>query len=159
MILRKANPDHLRKIIDLYRGKSKEEIQSIKPKWAYGLNESHQLKSFEGYSIFFVNTLDLIRKVQWGEMGSKKLNPVVLFTGAEASDFRIAKALDHWSKSLFIDPPELVLGGSGGIYIADGRHRSIAAFHLGEETIPVAVPDEQIQEVSLIIGLKRLGVV
>lgn len=154
MKLHKANSKQYLHTISIYKNKNIKEIRSIKIRWAHGSNKEHYFEYLENHSVFMVKTKELINKIDFGEMGFKKLNPHVLFNGTIVSDGRIAKALEHWEKNNFMDPPILALKSSN-LYIVNGRHRTIVAFHLGEKTIPVAIPNDQINEIGQILNLNN----
>lgn len=143
-------------MIDLYRDKEITEIQKIKARWACGTNKKHALyplRKSEGYKIYYVELNQLIRLADFGEMMYKKLNPKKLFTRIYERDFRIVKVLDRWNKKGYIDPPELCLTNLGKLSFNDGRHRTIAAFHVGEEKIPVVVHSSLVDKISQLVNL------
>lgn len=149
-------PKDVLEIIDLYRGKKLIEIQKIKARWACGTHKKHSLYPVcktEGYNIFYVDLRELIGSADFGEMMYEKLNPRKLFTRIYERDFRIAKVLDRWNKGGYIDPPELCLNHLGAISFNDGRHRAIAAFHLGEKRMPVAIHSSLVNRISQLINL------
>lgn len=154
MKIRKVNFKSVSKFIDTYRKMNSCELNMIKAKWAVGDKRSKMFNDPEGYSIFLVNIEELISKVDFGEMGFEKMNPSKLFTNVDISDFRIAKILEHWRNGGYVDPPALYLNSFNQLYISDGRHRTISAFHLGEKNIPVAVPCSLIEDVAKKINLK-----
>ncbi|MCF6276713.1 MAG: hypothetical protein L3J07_02570 [Candidatus Magasanikbacteria bacterium] len=146
--------------IDSYKNKSLFEINKIIVKWAYGTNKKYLSKYYKliglkDYSIYLVNTKELINKADFGEMGHTKLKPDILFNGIDERDFRIAKLLEHWGDGGFIDPPEIFINNLPNISFNDGRHRTIVAFHLGEKEIPVIIHNTLIEKISSITKLNK----
>lgn len=157
MRIKKAQlPKEVLEMINLYRDKELAEIQKIKARWACGAYKKHAfypIRKSEGYKIYYVELKGLIKLADFGEMIYKKLNPKKLFNGIYERDFRIVKVLDQWSKKGFIDPPELCLTHLGKLSFNDGRHRTIVAFHVGEERIPVVVHSSLVDKISRLISL------
>lgn len=159
MIIRKAEfPEELKEFVNFYRNKKLYETNKIKARWACGENIKHlfsiSTSSLQDYSIFFVKIRDLINGIDFGEMKGIALNPKVLFNGVDERDWRIAKILNHWEKCEYIDPPEICMDCySQNIDFSDGRHRTIAAFHLGEEKIPVIIHYTLFKNISSILEL------
>lgn len=142
--------------IESYKKMTNSELKTVKVRWAFGDNKKRILSNLEDYSFYSVDTKELIKKVDFGEMGLKKMNPYKLFTNVDASDYRIAKILKHWIGGGYIDPPILCFKSSNKFYIADGRHRTITAHHLGEKYIPVAIHKTFLKQISEIIYLKKI---
>ena len=141
----------------------REEIKKISVKWACGINKRFLTKSAprsaNGYRVFYIDLNQLIHLGNFGEMDGVELAPHHLFTGGEKRDYRVAKVLYHWSNDGYIDPPEIYPSNrSQKISFTDGRHRTIAAFHIGEKQIPVLIHKSFIQEMSRIITLTILRV-
>lgn len=154
MKIKKADSKKASRLIGFYMKMGPRELKMINVKWAVGDKINHILNDFEDYSFFYVNLEELIKKVDFGEMGFKKMNPNELFTDVDVSNFRIAKILKQWRNGGYIDPPSLCLDSFNKLYISDGRHRTIGAFHLGETNIPVAVPSSLVKDVSMQLDLK-----
>jgi len=150
MHIRKAQLAH--DVLNTYRNKTLSEISSIKVLWACGINEKHSLNTgrhlSDGYQLFYVDIKELVNLSEFGEMGHARLNPHQLFSGIDGQDLRIARILDHWNKGGYIDPPEIYFSNSQKLGFSDGRHRTIAAFHLGVEKIPVIMHLSSIDKVS-----------
>ncbi len=153
-------PKEVLAMINLYKGKKSTEIRAIKARWACGAYKKyslHPVLETEGCEVFYVNLGELIKSADFGEIMYEKLNPKKLFTNIYERDFRVVKVLDQWNKKGYIDPPELCLNYLGMISFGDGRHRTIAAFHLGEERIPVVVHASLVDKISQLINLDSMG--
>ncbi len=148
--------------INFYRNKNIQEIKKIKPQWACGTNKNRLhdkgLSSAEGYKLYYVELAKLIEIADFGEMMYEKLNPQELFTGVDERDFRVAKALNHWSKNGYMDPPDICLNHLGEISFGDGRHRTLTAYHLGEGYIPVMVHQSLVKRISAIINISKVKI-
>jgi hypothetical protein len=72
------------------------------------------------------------------------LDPRLLWDQPRVVNDKVAGVLAHWEAQRFMDPPEIWLDARRGIRIRSGRHRTLVAHHLGEQTIPVAVPGDAI---------------
>lgn len=141
--------------INRYRDKKPTELKKIKARWACGVNRKRVFRPSQGCRVFYVEPKNLVGAADFGEMMFAPLNPRELFSGIDERDFRVAQVLDHWSKNGYIDPPEIYLNHFGQVAFGDGRHRTIAAFHLGEKKIPVRVHRSLIKKVSTTINLVR----
>ena len=156
MRIRKAKlPKKILETINLYRDKKPAEIKKIKARWAFGVNRKRVFRPSQGCCVFFVELKKLVGAADFGEMMFAPLNPRELFSGIDERDFRVAQVLAHWDKGGYIDPPEICLNRLGHVTFGDGRHRTIAAFHLGEKKIPVRVHRSLIKKVSTAINLMR----
>ena len=155
MELHKSNFSDREEQLKLYQQKVLTELQKIQPKWAYG-KEADSLLDFsqhpinESYSIFLVDTSELIQKTEFIGFDAQ-----VLFTGDLASDSRIATTLSQWENNGFVDPPTIILSDltRDRLSIADGRHRTKLTYHLGHKEIPIAIQNNLIERVSQIINL------
>lgn len=138
-----------------YRAMPLEVIRTIKVQWAIGSNinfirNPHLDPAFNSINFYFINSLDLIQKFDF--IG---LNTSSLFTGDDPSDFRTARILDNWKKGKYLDPPTIGLNFDNPSF-TDGRHRAIAAFHLNEKRIPVALYDDTLEDMLKHVNLERL---
>ncbi|HAZ24717.1 MAG TPA: hypothetical protein DEQ87_13710 [Algoriphagus sp.] len=82
-----------------------------------------------------VSTNDLVKLIDFGE-----LNPSTLFSNDRASNMRFVTTLDLWEKAQPVDPPTVSpenVNGEFRIGISDGRHRTILAYHIGADCIPI----------------------
>lgn len=159
MNLRKSGlPKDILAKINFYRDKDLSDIKKIKVRWARGSKRRYPRQSSD--RLFYVSVNELIRSADFGEMMYVSLNPWQLFTGVDERDFRVAKILEHWDREGYIDPPEIRIDHRGKVTFGDGRHRTITAFHLGEEEIPVQVPLELVTKMSSLIKLnsRRRGI-
>ena len=121
-----------------YRSLTHSELLNIKPRWAFKDNidkiSNHNLDPyFNSYEIVSFKTKNIVTRVNFLE-----LDPKVLFTRDDASDYRVAKILDDWQNMKFIDPPTLSISLEGQLTFSDGRHRTIVAYHLKELEMPIA---------------------
>jgi len=154
MHIRKAGlPKDILKKINLYRDKDLAEIKKIRVRWARGATRQYPRRSSD--RLLYVNLENLIKLADFGEMMYVPLNPRQLFTGVDERDFRVAMILDRWNKEGAIDPPELGLNHLGQISFGNGRHRTITAFHLGEEEIPVEIDLSHIEIIGKLIDLRN----
>lgn len=157
MVLKKVKlSPQVFELINSYKSKTIDEIKKIQVQWACGINKKYRRYPIKGTKLFYVELEKLIATVDFGEMGYQKLDPQRLFTGVEDRDFRIARALYHWDQNGYIDPPEIFPEHSQNITFADGRHRTIAAFHIGEKHIPVLVHRSVINKLLPHIELIKL---
>lgn len=158
MRIRKSKfPKKALALIKSYKEKEPVEIKKIQVKWACGKNRNKATRRYRyagGYRLFYVNLKALVGSADFGEMGYSKLQPYKLFNGVNERDYRVVQALDHWSQDGFIDPPE-IYPDRQKVAFADGRHRTIAAYHLGKKEIPVYVHTEGIDEITNLIKLRR----
>lgn len=154
MQLRKSGlPKDILNKINFYRDKDIGDLKKIKIRWARGSNRQYPRQSLD--RLFYVDLNELVRSADFGEMMYLPLNPWQLFTGVNERDFRIAKILEHWSGEGHIDPPEICIDHKGRVVFGNGRHRTITAFHLGEEEIPIQVPLEMVTKISSLLKLNR----
>ena len=155
MEIRKASTDPHIIFAKTYESKSLEEIKLIKPKWAYGDNVGELYDYIQNpknneYTIFIVNTLELIKNAEFGEVDIS-----ILFTGDINNNYRIARILSRWENCEFVDPPCIGIDSTekNRIVFTDGRHRTKLTYLLGHRQMPVAVSNLEIKEISKIIKL------
>lgn len=155
MEIRKANTESLIICSKAYESKSLDGLKSIKPKWAYGDNVGKLYDYIQNpknneYTIFIVNTLELIKNAEFGEVDINNL-----FTGDLKNDYRIARILSRWENCEFVDPPCIGIDSTekNRIVFTDGRHRTKLTYLLGHRQMPVAVNNLEIKEISKIIKL------
>lgn len=155
MKLEKANHQVIENRIITFKEKNLQELQSIKPKWAYGkdveyLIDISLLPQNKEYTIFRTNVSELVTNSQWHE-----INLNMLFTGEVLNDYRIASILYRWENDAFVDPPTIGLCNlqKGKLSFADGRHRTKLAHFLRHAEIPVAIHNSEIEEVKKILQL------
>lgn len=116
----------------------KKDLKKIKPNWATGENVdecSHpNFLPDSDYQIIHLNLPRLIASSNFLELNPQKL------ISDETNDWRYVDIIERWETGKFIDPPTITpnLKKEEITYI-DGRHRTIAAYLTGAETIPVAV--------------------
>ena len=138
-------------LLMFYQSKILKELQTIKPKWAYGPNIKEALQDFnDDYEIFLVKSVDLIFNAEMYEVSTE-----ILFTGADINDRRITRILHRWDNGKFIDPPTIGLSkvDSNRISFSDGRHRANLAYFLEYFQIPVLVYKPDIDAISKILKL------
>lgn len=151
MSLLKINSNKIDQDLMFYQSKTLEELQTIRPKWAYGQNSKKALQDFnEDYEIFLVKSVDLISNAEMYEV-----NTEVLFTGVDINDGRIMKILHRWDNDKFIDPPTIGLCNinSNKVSFLDGRHRAKVAYFLEYFQIPVLIYKPDIDCISKILKL------
>ncbi|MFD2588323.1 ParB N-terminal domain-containing protein [Croceitalea marina] len=115
-----------------------KELQEITPRWAVDEHVdkcSHpDFLPNSDYIMVNLNLPKLISSSQFGE-----LNPSKLITD-DINDWRYVEIIERWGKGKFIDPPTITPHNkTKQITYIDGRHRTIAAYLTGAQTIPVAV--------------------
>ncbi len=133
------------------------ELQTIKPKWAYGRNINKLLNTMlhpanQDYEIFFVKPSDLIKCSEFYEV-----NTEILFTGENLNDCRITGILFQWENKRFVDPPSMYLSedSQGKLFFNDGRHRTKLAYLLGHKRMPIAIHNDNVSEISDLIQLSK----
>lgn len=155
----KKLPAEIIEFVDMYKGKKKNEIDKISIKWTCDNDQNYlynkTLTTTGGYSIYWVETFELINKANFGEMGGHPLMPELLFNNIYERDWRVAKILDHCFNAKYLDPPDVNLDYSDKITFGDGRHRTIVAFHLGLEKIPIAIEQSMVNKISSILTLSE----
>jgi hypothetical protein len=158
MELRKPDISDRIALIKLYQQKTLNELQSIKPSWAYGENTDKILDYSlhpinQKYTIFHVDPAKLITSSELYEVSTE-----TLFNGQLLNDSRIAGILYRWDRNEFVDPPTvgLSMNFKGKLSLSDGRHRAKLSFLLGHKQIPVAIHKTEITEVSNIIQLIKI---
>lgn len=136
-----------------YKDKSLTELSHISPMWAYGRNSGHifdiALRSdSKEFSFFIVNIKEILKFIDFYEA---KLEP--LFTGQSLNDERVARILWRWENKMFTDPPSISVGNLSKpkITFYDGRHRFKANYHLKQETIPIAVHNDDINKINQLL--------
>ncbi|MCT4589996.1 MAG: hypothetical protein N4A71_19380 [Carboxylicivirga sp.] len=154
----KVNSNTREELIDLYKARSLKEIQKIIPKWAYGKDSDKLLNIIQNpvnkeFSIYFVETNELISKTEFNEVCLKSL-----FTEESLNDGRIANLLLRWENNEFVDPPEIFVSSiyKNKLEISDGRHRTKLAYFLKCKKIPVAIHKSEISAVKKIVRLKNI---
>lgn len=154
MSLLEFSSNNIEKILFFYQSKTLQDLQTIKPKWAYGRNSKKALYDFnEDYEIFLVKTEELISNAEMYEVNTK-----VLFTGIEINDQRIVKILHHWDNDKFIDPPTIGICNinPNKVSFSDGRHRAKVAHFLKYLKIPVLVYKPDKNKINKILNLEIL---
>jgi hypothetical protein len=128
----------------------KDELALITPIWTTLENKQAMISSsiyygLEDDKVVIVN-IDLPQLVASAEFW--ELDPQRLITD-HANDFRFVRIIERWEKGRPIDPPEIYYReNSDRIYFSDGRHRTIAAFHIGIAQIPIAIDVNQLERVT-----------
>jgi hypothetical protein len=149
-------PEDVEKV-SYYKKMDLNEILKISAKWACGSNEKYLsnlgLHPTEFYSLFWVECKELINTIEFEELDGVNLNPKLLFNDINERDCRVVKVLDHWRNGGYIDPPVISINRLNKIWFADGRHRTIAAFHIGEEKIPIIFEKSKFKNISLTLSL------
>ena len=121
-----------------FKNMSRREFCKIHAKWAVGDN-ADKLFDFSLHPHFgnkIIQYFDIEDIVREGDFIG--LETEVLLTD-DVNDFRYVEILERWEKGLFVDPPSAHLDDSL-IRFSDGRHRVIAAYHIGEKNVPIALP-------------------
>jgi hypothetical protein len=137
-----------------YRSRPIDIYQKLTPRWACGEHVDHLLDFSQHprvgpYKIFIVDTEELVSKVSF-----YGFDPRTLFTGEDASDYRVITTLKRWEADEFVDPPTLSLRNSGReLIIADGRHRTKIACALRHLSLPVAIHEDWVEPIGSIIRL------
>lgn len=140
-------------LIQKYKLKDEQDIHNIRAKWACGkhMKYSRIYKHPTCYKLFYVEMRVLLELADFEEVGNAPVEPLKLFKDIPERDFRVAKVLDHWSKGEYIDPPEVYVHFSKLVF-SDGCHRTVAAFHIGEDVIPIYIHVSNVNSV-----LKRIS--
>lgn len=114
---------------------TKAELSKISARWALteNINKVYGVTYTPNYHhVVWVNTFEIIKNADF-----KELNPNFLITG-DVNDMRFVKIIEHWEANKYLDPP--VVRFDGKVYcFTDGRHRTIAAFQIGETQLPLAL--------------------
>lgn len=114
----------------------KKELSKINACWATGKDlaklNNPVLSKGRDYNIIGVNLQKLIAQAQFCELNIEKL------ITDDINDFRYVDILERWERGQVVDPPTLYIDESD-FFFSDGRHRTIAAYHIGEIVIPIAV--------------------
>lgn len=142
----------------LYNSKSIEELKKITPKWAYG-KDVDKLYSFylqpssdNDVTIFLVDIHKLVINCNFAEV-----DPYNMFTASGQNDSRISKLLFRWDHGCFVDPPEIGIRlNEDKLTFSNGRHRTKLAYLLGSKLIPVAICEDQIDDVRKILELAEV---
>lgn len=116
------------------------ELMKITAKWERGTYfDVHLRMNQDTHEVVEINLLRIIERAEF--LG---LDTDTLITDDDL-DFRYVEIIERWEKGLFIDPPSVSFEQDNiGFY--DGRHRTVAAYHIGETSIPVAVFKEDIEQ-------------
>lgn len=78
---------------------------------------------------------DIIKLIEVTNLG-KSFDLNNIFKDDVRSNSRILNILERWNRKLYVDPPTIIRNNDSYIF-KDGRHRTIAAYHLQIKTIPV----------------------
>ncbi|HEY6899329.1 MAG TPA: hypothetical protein VI233_01745, partial [Puia sp.] len=94
--IRKVDNGHILRELEKFKARPIDEFRKIKSLWACGKNvdklyDSALHPSKKEYLIFFVDSLNLIRKSDFLEV-----NPFLLFGNGNLSDFRVMNILFRW---------------------------------------------------------------
>lgn len=125
---------------------SKEELSSINPAWVTQENKEQLVNASIFYGleddVIIINVV-LQRLIDQSEFLG--LDPQRLITD-DANDFRFVEIIERWENGKVIDPPEVSFQeNSNHITFMDGRHRTIAAYQIGAESIPVAIKKQELE--------------
>lgn len=156
MKLQKVSLDrHELSLIKLYRNRAFDELKQIRPSWACDrdcdkLWDKRQLPSYELYTIFKVDTAELVNNSLFYEVDVNEL-----FTNDLTNNYRVARILYNWENGTHLDPPSLSLRDDprGKLTFLDGRHRTKVSYLLGIKKMPLAVELIDIEAVRNIITL------
>ncbi|WP_343522366.1 hypothetical protein [Pedobacter sp.] len=142
-------------LIKLYRNRAFDELMNIRPSWAFGndsgkLWDRRQLPSYQTYTIFKVDTAELVNNSLFYEVDVNQL-----FTNDLTNNYRVARILYNWENGTHLDPPTLSLRDDhqGKLTFLDGRHRTKVSYLLGFKMIPLAVELIDVEAVRTIITL------
>jgi len=149
------NDKELKQIINHYQRAPLAILERIKVQWACGEFSKHHSRDIDGYDVYWTDTKELVEQVAFGNMDRGEINYKKLFGNGPTSDQRIALTLHHWENGQYMDLPELGGINFGKLTIGDGRHRTIAAYHLGEKQMPIAIPKELTKDVQILIHLRK----
>lgn len=150
-----AGKDDFEKQIAYYKGKGLSELQTIAPRWAYGVDADKIRDRGIGpeqdrYLICLTDVGKLTHCADFGEV-----ERMLLFTGEPLNDGRVARILHRWEQQQYVDPPTIYIteGNDHRLVFFDGRHRTKVAYLLGCEQIPVAVEPEDMEIMQTMIPL------
>jgi hypothetical protein len=114
---------------------SKNELEKISARWADLDNLDRfydaDLHPDNNIEIKYYPIVDIINKGDF-----KELNPFKLITD-HTNDMRYVHIIETWESGGYMDPPEAYSDGIKWSF-TNGRHRTIAAYHIGEKCIPIA---------------------
>ncbi len=127
--------------------------------WATGPNvkhaqpmaQRHQSPERDDYILVEIDIRRLFDQLH----GDYKLDLDSEAGGGKSMSGRIPRAKEHWKSGGFMDP--IYAGYSeynDAFEISNGRHRAVAAYQMGETTIPALIPDYQLE-----VFKERLGAV
>ncbi len=157
MKLIKANSDDFDVRIKFYKEKTDAQLKMIIPLWAYGDNIDHLLNSTlhpksKEHQLFLVDTTELVDISEFNEV-----NLNTLFTGEMLNDGRVATILYRWENKKFIDPPTagLLNRYKKKLCFSDGRHRTKTAYLLGQNQMPIAIHETEIEDIGKLIQLTQ----
>ena len=121
---------------------SKAELTKLEVHWALDNYYDTALAMNDGRrKIVEVDLYKVIERSEFLELSTKTM------ITDHINDFRYVDIIERWEQGLPIDPP-LISFAEGELLFEDGRHRTIAAYHIGETTIPVAVYKWNLEEVK-----------
>ncbi|MNK22357.1 hypothetical protein D3C87_406320 [compost metagenome] len=133
----------------VYLDKFIDDLKSIQPKWTCGRNyQKSQLKSLSDSRtvIYYANIEELLQYTDIGELSLGEL-----FDGLGNNDVKIAQIICLWDHGIYLDPPSIFFSTTfEKVLFSDGRHRTKAAYLLGQKQLPVSIPEQDI------IFIKRL---
>ena len=134
------------------------EFTDIKPRWHTDktdidfTNQPHQLNPellLEGYSIVLVNMEVLLDSMQ---AGNPELYREREMFHDDWSETNICKILDAWLNEQKLIPPIVIFNEDlNQTYLADGKHRFNVAYCLGEQKIPVIIPNIHLERILKLI--------
>jgi hypothetical protein len=147
---------HCKKIRKKFeRGK----IKNLKSHWHLSKDgidfrkQTHQLnKEFfvDGYTI--IETIDVETLLDSMQGGNPELYRSRQMYHDDWSPWNISKIIDFWVNEEKLIPPTLILNEElNKTYLADGKHRFNVAYCLGDETIPVIVPNKDLVRIQMLI--------
>jgi len=114
--------------------------------------QPHQLEPElmrEGYSIEFVGLEALLDSMQPGNPALYRENQMF---HDDWSDTNICRVIDAWLNEQKLIPPTVVLNEDlNQTFLADGKHRFNVAYCLGEQKIPVIIPNIHLERVLRLI--------
>jgi len=149
--------DEIQELTEIYKQKTFEELSLIKPRWAIG-KHIKELRDFElnpinnSYSFYSVLPREIIANAEFLEVETD-----TLFNGLSNNDFRITRLLHRWENGYFVDPPSISLSESKRILrFCDGRHRTKLSYLLMFETMPIAVINQDVDEIKNLIKLASI---
>jgi len=138
-----------------YANKSINELKLIQPKWAFGKNHRKAMYTQDflnvRHTIYYAKLYQIVEHLEFGEVQMHQL-----FTGESINDTRVARILNRWNNHEFVDPPNIyVPKRSNLIYFGNGRHRTKTAYLLGQEQIPLIIPDEDVYLIKEVLQLSK----